>query len=435
MKAFILAVLAACVCLTAARAESPLPRDFPPGLEVPAQAQAGPDFDAEKATAAWLDLLSPEQRRLSDEYFEGGYWLHLWETLYDVGVMAVLLVSGLSRRMREFAERISPRAILSVPIYITLFFVAIFLLGLPMHIYVGFVREHQYGLSNLTFMHWVAEALIGFAIVVVLGGLAFTMLYAAVRRAGSRWWVWATGLTFVFFLFLTFITPLFNDYKPLPEGPAREAILALARANGVPTEHLVWFDASKQTTRISANVSGLWGLARISLNDNLLNKTSLPEIKAVMGHEMGHYVLNHAFKLAVYFTLLFGIAFAVLHFAFDRLLAAWGPRLGLRDRADPATLPLAFAIFSVIWLVLMPLRNTVVRDVETEADAFGVNASREPQGFAMAAMRLSTYRKIKPGPIEEFVFYDHPSGYDRVHRAMVWLKEDLPAVPDGEAAR
>ena len=108
-------------------------------------------------------------------------------------------------------------------------------------------------------------------------------------------------------------------------------------------------------------------------------------------------------------------------------LARWGPRLGLRDRADPAGLPLALGIFLIAWFVLTPLVNTVVRTVEAEADAFGLNAAREPEGFAMASMRLSTYRKLKPGPIEEFLFYDHPSGYDRVRRSMLWRKENPPA--------
>jgi STE24 endopeptidase len=415
-------------------AQSPIARDFPPGLQVPVQAQAGPGFDVDKATAAWLDLLSPEQRRLSDQYFEGGYWLHLWEALYTIGVMALLLLTGLSRRMRELAERTSQRPLVSVAIYTALFVLAAFVLALPIDIYAGFLREHQYGLSNLSFGHWLREALIGLAVSLIIGALAFSLLYAAVRRAGARWWIWATGLTFVFFLFLAFIeplliAPLYNDYKPLPEGPARDAVLSLARANEVPTDHLEWFDASKQTTRISANVSGLWGVARINLNDNLLDKTSLPEIKAALGHEMGHYVMHHAFKLAVYLTLVFAIAYLVLHFAFDRALARWGQRWGLRDRADPAALPLAFAIFTMIWLVLLPLRNTVIRDVEAEADAFGLNAAREPEGFAMAAMRLSTYRKIAPGALEEFIFYDHPSGYERVRRAMIWRNENLPVEP------
>jgi STE24 endopeptidase len=421
-------------CFGAAFADSPIARDLPPGLHVPPQAQPRAGFDADRATEAWLNLLSPEQRKLSDEYFEGRHWLRFWDLLYGVGAMAVLLITGLSRRTRDLAERASRQLPVSVGIYAALFIIAGFVLGLPFEIYSGFVREHQYGLSNLTFVHWLREELIGLGVNVVLGSVALSVLYAAIRRTGARWWAWATGLTFVFYLFLSFIgplfiAPLFNDYKPLPDGPVRDAVMSLARANEIPTDHLEWFDASKQTTRISANVSGLWAVARINLNDNLLDRTSLPEIRAVLGHEMGHYVLNHAFKLTVYLTLLFGMAFVLLHLVFERALARFGPRLGLRGRADPAALPLAVAILSVVWFALMPMRNTIVRNVEAEADAFGLNAAREPEGFAMAAMRLSTYRKIMPGPVEEFLFYDHPSGYDRVHRAMIWLKENLPATP------
>jgi STE24 endopeptidase len=315
-----------------------------------------------------------------------------------------------------------------------LFIVATFVLDLPLSIYQGFVREHQYGLSNLTFPGWLREALLGLAVTLVIWPVVLSILYAGVRRTGSRWWVWATAFAVAYTLLLdliypVFIAPLFNDYKPLPEGPVREAVLSLARANEIPTDHLEWFDASKQTTRISANVSGLGGVARINLNDNLLEKTSLPEIRAVLGHEMGHYVLNHPFKLAVYFGLLFGITFVIVHYALDRALSRWGSALGLHDRADPAALPLVVAIFSIVWFALTPFTHTVIRSIEAEADAFGLNAAREPEGFAMAAMRLSTYRKLQPGPLEEFIFYDHPSGYARVRRSMIWLKENQNATP------
>ena len=404
-------------------------RDLPPGLHVPAGAQPGPGFDVERATEAWLGLLSPEQRALSDAYFEGGYWLKLWSLLYGLGVMALLLWTGWSRRMRDLAERVGGKPGLSVAIYVALFIVATSVLDLPLSIYQGFVREHQYGLSNLTFPGWLREALLGLAVTLAIGPVVLSILYAGVRRAGPRWWVWATGFAFAYTLLLdliypVFVAPLFNDYKPLPEGPVREAVLSLARANEIPTDHLEWFDASKQTTRISANVSGLGGVARINLNDNLLMKTSLPEIRAVLGHEMGHYVLNHPFKLAVYLTLLLGIAFAVVNLALERALARWGPTVGLRDRADPAGLPLVVALFSMVWFLLTPFANTVIRSVEVEADAFGLNVAREPQGFAMVSMRLSTYRKLHPSPLEEFIFYDHPSGYDRVRRSMIWLKEN-----------
>ena len=430
--ACLLALAASAAALSAA--DAAIVRDLPPGLHVPEQAIAGPTFDVDRATAAWLDTLSPEQRSLSDAYFEGGYWLQLWHLLYGLGVVAALLFSGFSRRMRDLAERISKRPLINVAIYGAFFLVASFVLGLPLSIYSSFIREHQYGLSNLSLMGWFGEQLIGLALTVVLGSVVISLLYAGIRRAGVQWWVWATGGAFLFSLFLTmitpvFIAPLFNDYKPLPDGPTRDAILSLARANEIPTEHLAWFDASKQTTRVSANVSGLLGVTRISLNDNLLNKTSLPEIKAVLGHEMGHYVLNHQFKLTMYLSVLYGIAFALVRLGLERGLARWGARLGLRGRADPAALPLLAGIFFIVWFLLTPLINTVVRTTEAEADAFGLNAAREPQGFAMASMRLSTYRKLSPGALEEFLFYDHPSGYERVHRSMVWLKENIPAAP------
>jgi STE24 endopeptidase len=144
---------------------------------------------------------------------------------------------------------------------------------------------------------------------------------------------------------------------------------------------------------------------------------------------MGHYVLNHVWKGIIYFTIVFGFAFAVLHWLFDRALARWGGRLKLVDRADPAALPLIIALVSLIFFVLTPVTNSITRTMEIEADSFGYNAAREPQAFALSAMRLSTYRKIRPGPLEEVIFYDHPSGYARVHAAMVWLKENQSAVP------
>jgi STE24 endopeptidase len=139
---------------------------------------------------------------------------------------------------------------------------------------------------------------------------------------------------------------------------------------------------------------------------------------------MGHYVLNHGLRLIVYLTLVLTLGFWVVHRVFDRLLARWGERLDLRGRDDPAALPLAVAILSAFLLLATPVTNSIVRQAEAEADAYGLNAAREPHGFAMAAMRLSTYRKIKPGPLEETVFYDHPSGYTRVHGSMIWLQEN-----------
>ncbi|MEP7044090.1 MAG: M48 family metallopeptidase [Dokdonella sp.] len=423
------AVLFALLGIAFAHADPPAVRDLPPGLQIPDAARPGPAFDIERATDAYVNLLSPTQRASSDAYFEGGYWLQLWGLLYGLGVAAILLRGGLSVRLRDLAERISRRRWLQTMLYGLFWVLLTFLLGLPLSIYEGFVREHQYGLATQNFGGWFGDQLKGLMVAVILLPPLLALLYAAVRRAGARWWIFASGGAFVLILFVimlapVFVDPLFNDYKPLRAGDARSAILSIAHANQIPADNVVEFDASRQTTRISANVAGFLGTTRIALNDNLLEKTSLPEIKAVMGHEMGHYVLNHALRGTVYLSLLLAFGFWIVYRVFDALLARWGVRLGLRDRADPAALPLAVAVLSVFFFFATPLSNSIVRQMEAEADAFGLNAAREPNGFAMAAMRLSTYRKIKPGALEEIVFYDHPSGWQRVHASMQWLKEN-----------
>ena len=432
MKSFFLSMMLLLAGLMACQmvlADTALVRDLPPGLQIPDAARPGPAFDVDKATQAYLDLLSPEQRAKSDAYFEGGYWLQLWQLLYGLAVAWLLLFSGISVRMRNAARRISSKPWLSTTFYVVFWLLIAGLLSLPMTIYADFFREHQYGLATQSFGEWSWDQIKGLLVSLIIVPLVVSLLYVGIRRTGARWWVWASAGAFVFIMFFAMvapvlISPLFNDYKPLRDGPIRESVLSQARANQVPTDNVVEFDASKQTTRISANVSGFAGTTRVSLNDNLLDKTSTPEILAVLGHELGHYVLNHSLRGVIYFTLILTLGLFVVHRVFDRLLLRWGPRLGLEGRADPAALPLALAVLSVFFFFVTPLTNSITRQSEAEADAFGLNAAREPNGFAMAAMRLSTYRKIKPGALEEIIFYDHPSGYARVHRSMQWLKEN-----------
>jgi STE24 endopeptidase len=408
-------------------------RELPPGLIVPDAARPGPDFDVDKATAAYVGLLSPEQRAQSDAYFEGGYWLQLWGFLYGLLVCVVFVVSGLSVKMRDIAMRISHRPWLYTAIYAAFWLVAGEILSLPWVLYTDYFREHAYGLSNLSLGAWFNEAGKDLLVSMAIVPWIITGIYAAVRKAGETWWLRAGVAGFGVILLLmmiapVFISPLFNDYKPLAEGPVKSAVFSLARANQIPTDNVVYFDASKQTTRVSANVSGFAGTTQVSLNDNLLLKTSLPEIKAVMGHEMGHYVLNHSLRLAVYFSLVILFGFWFVHVVLDKVLARFGAKYGITGRTDPAALPIALAVFSFLMLLLTPVTNSIVRQAEKEADLYGLNSAREPHGFATAAMRLSTYRKINPGYWEEVIFYDHPSGYDRVRSSMLWLNENQELV-------
>lgn len=400
-------------------------------------ATPAPAFDAEAATEAYLAQLSPEARARSDAYFEGGYWLRGWDFLIGLALAGVLLASGLSARMRDRAARISSRRWLQTALYGLQYLVLTTLVLLPWAAYEGYFREHQYGMSNQTLVDWLIEQAKGLGINLVLGTLALVALYAVVRRAGRSWWLWGAVVAVGFIVFTaaiapSYLEPVFNKFYPLADSPLKQQVLSMARANGIPATDVFEFDASKQTTKMSAHVSGLLGSARISLNDNLMNRGSPAEVLSVLGHEMGHYVLNHVYKGIAFFAAVVIGGFALIAWSFDRIITGIGRGWGIRDVGDPAGLPLVIALFSIYGFVLTPLQNTVTRTMEAEADMFGLNAAREPDGFAQAALHLSEYRKMRPGPIEEILFYDHPSGWNRIHRAMIWKAENPDA---GTASR
>ena len=168
---------------------------------------------------------------------------------------------------------------------------------------------------------------------VILNGLSITALYAVVRRLPRSWPAWGTAVSVVFrmigaLIWPVFIAPLFNKYTPLTDARIRDPILRLARANGIETSKVYVVDASRQSTRVSANVSGILGTERITLNDNLLRRCTLPEIASVMGDEMGHYVLHHVYQSVVFLTLVIVAGFAVLRAGFAWAAARWGQRWG-----------------------------------------------------------------------------------------------------------
>src|SRR5437762_9578199 len=145
----------------------------------------------------------------------------------------------------------------------------------------------------------------------------------------------------IFFVMIApvFIFPLLNKYTVLEDPRITQPILSLARANGIPARKVYQMDASRQTTRMSANVSGYGQTMRITLNDNLLRRGSPEEIQSVMGHEMGHYVLHHIYKGMLFFFVVIVTWFAGLYYSLQWALQRWGARWQIRDVGDTAALP------------------------------------------------------------------------------------------------
>ena len=380
--------------------------------------------DADAATQAYLDRLPADAVARSNAYFEGGYWLQLWNFLLGLGISWIVLRGGLSARVRDACARIGRIGFARDALYGAFFALASWVLSLPLTIYQGWIRERQYEMATQTFGPWFVDQLKGLGVATIGFALGAAIFYVVMRRARERWWIWGTVVTMAMLVLIVMISPvvidpLFNTYKPVSDPAVKSAVLAMARADSVPVNDVYEFDASQQTTRVSANVSGLMGTAAVRLNDNLL-RTSLPEIRAVMGHELGHYVMNHIYKSMCEMALLTLAGFLFAKWAMDALLRRHGVAWRLDGTADVAAFPLLLAVFSAFMFVTTPISNTLTRTQEIEADRFGLNLAREPNGFAEAALKLTEYRKPDPGPIEEIVFFDHPATRHRIHDAMQW---------------
>lgn len=413
-----------------------------PVYSSPAVAVNTKSFDPAAATKAWLATVPRDQREKSDRYFEGGYWLLLWNFLVAVAISIFLLESRVSAHLRNLAEHLTSSKSLQIVCYAIPYSLIAGTLGFPLDFYEHFVREHQYGLATQSFLPWFREQLTGFGLTIIGGTILLIALYAVFRRAPRTWWVWGAVVAVLFMTVVVvispvFVEPLFNTYKPITDFEIRNPILAMAQANQIPAKQVFEVDASRQTTRVSANVAGFLGTTRIALNDNLLKQCTLPEIRAVMAHEMGHYVLNHGAKLLTYSAIFIFIALALTRQMFDAGVRRWGVKWGVRGIVDPAGLPLLALILSTLVFVATPLLNTAVRVTEREADAFGINTAREPDGMAKVTLKLGAYRKLDPTLIEEFIFFDHPSGRARIRMAMDWKAANLPcaqSVPIGDSS-
>ena len=403
-------------------------------------------IDPAAETARWLATLSPEDLERAVAYTRGGHWLLLWGAIVAVVVSWLIirtgLLSGISARLERRRRRPKLVSLVVGVVYLLLSFV----LTLPWAIYESWWRETQYGLTSQPLAGWLTEALMGTAISTVFAGLLIVGLYLIIRHARRLWWAWGAGLTALAVVFMLIVSPiliepLFNDYTPAPDGPMRDSVVELAQRTGTPDDKIFIYDGSKQSDRYTANVSGLFGSARVAMSDVMFAKgADLAEVRGVVGHEMGHYVHMHSLWMTGIMILLAAIVFWLIDRLFPvakRLLGA--NRVG--DISDPAGLPVLAAIASVIGLLLTPVTNTMIRVIEQDADQFSLVHANEPDGLSKALIKTAEYRAPSPSVIEEILFYDHPSVENRIRMAMEWKATHpanapaaAPAAPPAAAA-
>ena len=265
------------------------------------------------------------------------------------------------------------------------------------------------------------------ALATVFGALFFGGVYALMRRTGRRWWLYSTAfatlcLAVMMLVAPSWIQPLFNQYQPLPPGEVRDALVTMAQEAGIPPERIFVYDGSRQSNNFTANAGGIGPAARIAISDVALKGASLDEVKAVTGHEIGHYVLAHTWRGVAVMSALAMLCFFLADRGFARFAQLFGAA-GPIDR--PANLPVLVFIIGVLGLLAEPLTNTLSRMGETEADQYSLEHANLPDALATALVKTAEYRNPRAGALEEFVFYDHPSVERRVRMAMDWKAAQL----------
>jgi STE24 endopeptidase len=377
-------------------------------------------FDPQAATTAYVDALGADALAKAAAYTVGNHWLLLWGLVVSAVVTWLIVRWGIMDRVAARLVRRGPnlRAFVAGAVY----FAVSSLLFLPWALYEEWWRETGYGRTSQPLGDFLGQQLISVVLLAILGALFFVGVYALMRRAGRRWWIWSgalTALALAAFLLAApvVIEPLFNEYKPVPAGQVRDALVEMATQAGVPAGRIFVYDGSRQSNNFTANVSGVGGSARIAISDVAFKGASLEEVRAVTGHEIGHYVLHHVWRTVLVLSALSVLFFFLADRLFPHFARAFGSRATL---SDPAGLPVLVFMASVLGLLALPVVNSESRRAETAADRYSLETVGLPDALATALVKTAEYRNPRPGVLEEQIFYSHPSVERRVRTAMEW---------------
>ncbi len=395
------------------------PAREPGGEPVAAVVQQQEPETPAPAEPAAVPVPEPDERTM--RYYRSGNVLWLIDVAWSLLVPALFLFTGLSARIRDWARAIGRKWLLVIAVYAAIFFALKFVIDLPLDFYGGFVREHAYGLSNQTLAKWLSDAVKGLAVLVVTAALFLWIPYLLIKRSPRRWWLY-TGLAAVPFLFFVllvspiWIEPLFNDFGRMHDRALEAKILALADRAGIEADRVYEVNKSVDTEAVNAYVTGFLGTQRIVLWDTIIRKLNERELLFVMGHEMGHYVLKHAIKGVLFFSLLILAGLYGVHRVADRVIERFRDRFRFDRLADVASLPLLILLFNLFGLVGRPIAFAYTRHVEHEADRFGLEITRDNYAAATAFVKLQAENlsNPRPGPLYRLWRATHPPLGERI---------------------
>jgi Zn-dependent protease with chaperone function len=367
-------------------------------------------------------VVVPAPSEKAVRYHRSGNVIWAVEHLVSLALPAAILFTGLSARLRTIAAGVAHgRFYPTLVIYLALLSLLMFVVQLPLSFYVGYLREHAYGLSSQRLGKWVADAVKGLVVGVVVGAAVLWVPYLLLRASPERWWLWTGALALPFFALVllvtpVFIAPLFNKFGPMRDKMLEAEVLAVAGRAGVDGARVFEVEKSVDTKKVNAYVTGVGNTKRIVLWDTLLARLGPRQTCFVVGHELGHYVLGHVWLNIVVSSALTLAGLAGVHFTADAALARFGARFGFQRLADPASMPLLMLLLSLFATVISPAMLALSRHHERAADRFGLDLTADNHAAATAFVALQEQNLAvpRPGRLYKFFRASHPPIGERV---------------------
>jgi STE24 endopeptidase len=399
---------------------------------------------AKPATQTAVYILPPDKLAKSKALYDLRGKLQIIDTVWSFVVLLGILYLGIGARYRDWTERVSKYRFVQALIFVPLFLLTITVLGLPLDAYQQKISL-QYGLSVQGWGSWFGDVLKGQLVSLIILTLAIWGVTSLIRKSPRRWWfyIWLVAVPFIIFIiFLApiVIDPLFNKFEPLDKSNPQlvDALERVTKRGGleIPRDRMFLMKASQKVTTLNAYVTGFGPSKRVVVWDTTIKNATTPETMFVFGHEMGHYVLNHIVIgiTATAVGLFFGfyVLYLIANWAFPRFQQRWH----MRELSDWAAVPMLLLIFSILSLVSQPIGNAISRQLEHNADVYGLEVTHglNPDSQEVAAHAFQVLGELAlsyPYPNNFYVFWyaDHPPIRDRVpfaHNYDPWGKGEQP---------
>ncbi len=373
-------------------------------------------------------ILSPEQDRprlypMDEErkakLIKYSQFKNIWRFVsffVGLGILMLILSTGFAAKMRDWANKVKLR-FFAVWVFLILLLIVDYLLNLPFSIYRSFIVESDYGFMNQTFMQWWSEDLIGLLISMVVLIVPVWFLYDLINKHKKKWWLLFSigAIPFAILMIVVapvLISPMFNKFEPVKDTELETKLLTLASKAGIEGANVFQVNASKQSTKINAYVTGMFGSKRIVLYDTMIDNFTHDEILFVMGHEMGHYVKNHIWWGLLVAILFIMFSLWLMNKTIHGFINRYKSKFKFEKLGDMASLPLIVIFFSVFSFLFQPITNGFSRYNEHQCDMYGMDITQvDGESAAIAYDKLSVFNLSDPDPhpVIEFWFYSHPA--------------------------